>query len=505
MKRGRSSTDYEPVTRSRQKQLPVSEAAAADWPLRVNGSTSGEPPPAETEKSQPARSASRVIEGERWSLKRGHSLSYAGLFLYTTFVYFRPYELSPSLAPLVWVTFWLAVATLIVFIPSQLALEGTLTARPREVNLVLLLTLTALLSIPLAIDPAVAWATFNFVFIKAVLMFIVMVNVLRTERRLKGLILLALAVGCMISASAFNDYRLGNFTVEGYRVVGNIGGMFGNANDMALHLAIMVPIAIVLFLSTRNVLKKALYGACILLMVAGTFVTYSRGAFLGLACAGVVLAYKLGRRNRLLVIGLIIFAIAVTLVLAPGDYAVRLVSIFDHSLDRTGSAQQRQALLFRSIWIALNNPIFGVGMGNFHIVSIRGLVSHNSYTQVAAEIGFPALIIYTLFMIAPYKRLRRIEHETFTATRHGSRFYYLAVGLQASLVCYMVSSFFISVAYQWNIYYLAGYAICLSRLHETGRAAAGSGDAVDFNGRASENETLDSLHIDKMLSVKGDD
>ena len=46
-----------------------------------------------------------------------------------------------------------------------------------------------------------------------------------------------------------------------------------------------------------------------------------------------------------------------------------------------------------------------------------------------------------------------------------SRFYYFAIGIQASLVGYMVSSFFAAVAYQWYIYYLVAYAICLRRLY----------------------------------------
>ena len=44
-----------------------------------------------------------------------------------------------------------------------------------------------------------------------------------------------------------------------------------------------------------------------------------------------------------------------------------------------------------------------------------------------------------------------------------TRFYYLSIGLQASLVGFMVSSFFGAVAYQWYVYYLVGYAVCLHR------------------------------------------
>jgi len=418
-------------------------------------------------------------------LKRGHALTYAGLFLFTTVLYFRPYELIPALAGVSYIALGCALFTIAVYIPSQLALEGTLTAKLREVKLVLLLGLTGLLSIPLAISPGEAWATFTGTFFKAVLIFIVIVNVARTERRLMWLIFLSLGAGVFVSLTALDQYRLGNFTVEGYRVDGALGGIFDNPNDMAIHLISMVPIGVALCFSARNFLKKLIYGGCSVLLVAGTVVTFSRAAFLGLSFTIIALTLKLGRRNRLAMLPLLLAAAIGFFALAPSNYSGRLASIFDHSLDPNGSASQRQTILTRSIIVALRHPLFGIGMGNFHIMSVRELVSHNSYTQVASEMGLPALVFYVMFMVSPLRRLRQVERGTF-AERRGKqqrRFYYLAIGLQASLIAYMVSSFFGSVAYLWYVYYLVGYAVCLRRLYEseTGRIVGEStadGEAV---------------------------
>jgi O-antigen ligase len=149
---------------------------------------------------------------------------------------------------------------------------------------------------------------------------------------------------------------------------------------------------------------------------------------------------------------------------APSGYSNRLGSIVDSSRDPVHSASARQALLIKSLMVAAANPVLGIGMDNFHIVSIHEAVTHNAYTQVAAEMGLTALVLYVMFIITPIKKLRQIENETFE-TRYGSRFYYLAVGLQASLYGYMVSSFFASVAYQWYVYYLVGYAVALRRVY----------------------------------------
>jgi O-antigen ligase len=103
-------------------------------------------------------------------------------------------------------------------------------------------------------------------------------------------------------------------------------------------------------------------------------------------------------------------------------------------------------------------------------MSYNGAPTHNSYTQVASEMGMAALVLYTMFIVTPLKKLGQIARETFKSTTT-SRFYYLAIGLQAALLGYMVSSFFANDAYQWYVYYLVAYAISLRRLYEseTGR------------------------------------
>jgi hypothetical protein len=40
------------------------------------------------------------------------------------------------------------------------------------------------------------------------------------------------------------------------------------------------------------------------------------------------------------------------------------------------------------------------------------------------------------------------------------------VGLEASLIAYMVASFFLSVAYTWYVFYLVGFAVSLRRIYE---------------------------------------
>lgn len=426
-------------------------------------------------------------------LKRGHSLTYAALFVFTIILYLRPAELYPS-ALTTSIAFVVGTATLVICLFTQVGLEGTLTARPREVNLILLFCLTGLLSIPLAIEPATAWETFSGAFIRCVLIFIVMVNAARTLARLRGLLCVALVTGLVLSVKAVNDYRLGNLTVEGYRVGGVGEGIFGNPNDLALFLVTIAPVAVAMLLASRSILKKIFYAAATLLMMVAVMVTFSRGAFLGLAAALALMAWKIGRRNRVGVVLVGGACLALLAALAPGNYLLRLLSIFVPGLDPVGSSDARLQILLRSIWTAIVNPLFGIGMGNFPLVSLRELVSHNAYTQVAAEMGLPALVVYMMFLLTPLKGLIRIERETYEG-RKRSRYYHLAVGLQASLVGYMINSFFASVAYVWYVYYVVGYAVCLRRIYESEEARRSEADAKDARESVGvEDEDTASRH-----------
>src|SRR5687768_5369958 len=100
------------------------------------------------------------MEAGKWQPIKGHGLSFACLFVFSVVLYFRPYELIPALSSFKTMAFWVGIITLAVFFVSQIVIEGNLTARPKEVNMVLLFGLAALVSIPFAVDPAEAWGAF---------------------------------------------------------------------------------------------------------------------------------------------------------------------------------------------------------------------------------------------------------------------------------------------------------------------------------------------------------
>lgn len=421
--------------------------------------------------------AIRPITRETWIRRHGHTLTYAGIFLFTLVLYFRPYELIPELSGFNQMALIVAAATLLIYLPTQISVEGSITALPLEVKCILFITAWALLTMPLALSPGLAWATFNDTFIKVVLVFIVMVNTLRTERRIKGLMWLGVAVGIMLSLQAVDLYLNGEFRTEGYRVSVDFGGMFGNPNDMSVHLVIFIPIAIALGAAAKSRAIKLIFFAGAVIMTAGSLVTQSRGAFLGLIAVAAVLVWKFGRLHRVRTALIAAAAGGTAILLAPGDYGSRVLSIFIPSLDPVGSASQRTELLVRSIWVTLRNPL-GIGIGNFEIVGVYNLGTHNAFTQVSAELGWLAFAAYLIILLSPVRKLNKMESRLF-AKGDTTWLYYLSIGVQASIAGYFVSSFFSSLAYNWYVYYPVAYAVGMRRIYQLtyedpGEAAAGT-------------------------------
>jgi O-antigen ligase len=460
--------DYEglfPSKRSRPAESeefgkPVFKERDIDQPAK---------PQADSAPKKEAPPSFMEVEAGKWTGKKGHGLTFACLFVFSIVLYVRPYETIPALSSFKSMAFYVGIVTLAVYFISQLVMEGNLTARPREVNMVLLLGVAGLLSIPLAIDPSEAWTTFVDFLIKTILIFIVLVNVVRTELRMKMLFWLVLAVSIYLSVNVIRDYQLGIFTIgdaeqNTQRVGGAIKGLFDNSNDLALHLVTMIPIAFVLAFENKNPLRRILCWGTTLLMIAAVIITFSRGGFIALIVMSLVLVRKLGRRNKSTAMAALVLGVVFFLAVAPASYSGRLSTIFDSASDLTGSSSQRTAVLKRSIWVALRYPLFGVGLGNFHHKSEQELGTHNAYTQVASEMGIAAMVCYIMFLVHPIKKLRMIERELFER-KENSRLYYLAIGLQGSLIAYMVASFFAAVAYQWYIYYLVAYAIALRRIY----------------------------------------
>jgi O-antigen ligase len=302
-------------------------------------------------------------------------------------------------------------------------------------------------------------------YLKTVIIFIMMVNLIDTRQRIFSMWRLVVICGAALGVGAIRSYIKGEFAVKGLRIEGLVGGMFENPNDLATALDLLLPFAVALTLISKG-LPRLFYLVCAVVLAVGVLFTLSRGGFLGLIALSGVLLWKLGRWRRLKTILGVALICGILLAVMPGGYGARITTIFNTEQDQTGSAQQRRELLERAASVAISRPIVAVGMGNFHIYSIKEKAAHNSYLEIAAELGVMGLIAYLILIFAPLRSLYRIERQTRGMRSENEReMYWLSVCLQAAFIAYMVCSFFASIQYLWYLYYTAAYAVALRQIH----------------------------------------
>jgi hypothetical protein len=405
----------------------------------------------------------------------GYSAAYAGLLLFTMLLYVRPNELLPiGTFPIVKIV---AILTLVAFFFQRLSDGGSISVMPRTFRYLLILTGLMLLSIPVALDPGASLAGFLEAFSKIVLIFLLIINVVTSFRRLRLVIEVMVLSGSFVAVATLIDFSRGVNLSEGFRAAGAVGGLFGNPNDLALAMNVLIPLAIGLVLSHSTPLAKPLYFVCTGLFVVTTIVTYSRAGFVTLAIMSVVLLAQIGRRHRA-AWGVGGVALAALLIVSPGTFWNRITTLFEGAgtpgVSAAESATMRWELVKRSIEVAGFNPIrwsLGVGIDNFHIVSHKEFVNHNAYLQVFNEVGLPALIVYILFLISAIRITNQVINR-FQWVRGYRRVWFTAIAIQGSLVAYAVGSLFASVAFLWYVYYPAAFAICLHQLVARVRTSA---------------------------------
>jgi O-antigen ligase len=278
----------------------------------------------------------------------------------------------------------------------------------------------------------------------------------RSMRRLQWLLFVQAA-----SVVAIAVVSVAHAHILGGRLVGAIGGMYGNSNDLAAAIDISLPLCLVFAITARRYIVKAAWICAMPVMIYAVFLTASRAGVIALGVMVLVCLFRLGIKGRYSYILLPIpIAMIIVWVYAGNSLRQRFEDTSNDGgayMSAEESAQQRKELLIKSLEVTLEHPLFGVGPGNFEVVSGVWHVAHNSNTQMSAEGGIPAFVLYALILWRGIANVQSVMRSKATDTR----IRLFAISLEASLAAYLVGSFFASVQYLLLPYCLIAYTTAL--------------------------------------------
>lgn len=408
--------------------------------MEIERDKSGSVPAAESKKRQKAKGA------------------YLSLLILSTLYFARPEDVIPGIhvIPLAKIAGGIALVALILTLMSG----GSKQKLAPEVKCLLAFFGWYCITIPFAYWRGGAFTTVMTRLSKDVITALLVAVLVRELWQLRRLIWVQAAAVAGVTVLSLALHH-----THGGRLTGALGGVFENPNDLAINIALNWPLCIAFFFLARG-FKKAIWAGAVLIMLVGVELTYSRSGFLAIALAGVLVLWEFAIRGRRLYL---LFAAGflgvAVLIFSPGHYAERIASIVtgqqENSMDK-GSREARKELLIASVSTAVHNPVFGVGAGNFEVLGGSWHVAHNTYTEIAAEGGFPALILFVLVIYRTFFNLRQVRKSNAYKLDPEVRIF--TGGLWVSVVAYLVSAFFASTEYLMYPYFLVTYTTALYQI-----------------------------------------
>ncbi len=397
---------------------------------------------------------------KRSTRRESLALAYFGLVLFMVVYFARPEDWIPGLAavPLA------KISGILILLALVFSLGNIRLHLPQEVIFLSLLVVQLWLTVPFSTVYRRSAFDTMLDFSKVLPLVIVIYLAVRSMKRLRWILFVqATSVGAIGIISVVNAHAPGG------RLQGVISGMYRNSNDLALFIDLTLPLCLALALTTKSYWKKLAWTVAMLAMMYSVVLTASRGGAIALVVAALVCLWQLGVRGRRFYL-LLLVPVAVTVISLYGGNALR--DRFEHTVtgshgtEATGSAQQRKELLIQSLVVTAQHPLFGIGPGNFPIVSGMWQVTHNTYTQMSAEGGIPAFLLYILIFWRGIANLRDVRRYPKT----GKEIRLFSMALQASLAAYLVGSFFGSLAYHLFPYCLVAYTSALHLIVQRDRS-----------------------------------
>lgn len=392
----------------------------------------------------PTQAAATVGDAARWS----HRFTLGSMFIYLG----KVGDIFPILAKLQLGKVMVALAVLAWLMEGGGKLAG-LSRNPvfRPFLGILLLILATL---PFGVWPGNSFTYITQNFFKELIFIVLLIVTTRTTGDVRR----------VAWVFALNALVL-DFALHKYGVI-EIELLSLDRNEIAM-VSVMA-IGLLLPMSTSGIKTLIKYGL-IAAMVMSILISSSRGGLLGLATVLVTVSYfKLG--GKVALTGVVVLVVGGLIYIQLPSYVKgRVDSIINYEQDYNLTAQDGRIEIWkRGMTMVANDPLTGVGLRNFPIAEglmhsgVRGqawMNAHNSYLQVAAEIGvigFGFFVVMLARMFSASKRLReQVQHPDLRM---------VGFSLTYALMAYIVCGFFLSQGFAPVLYILMAVIVASARL-----------------------------------------
>ena len=372
---------------------------------------------------------------------------HVGIYLWAWIAYHNPHRLAFGWAhdfP------WAMVIALATFTGLLFGKEPKRIPWTRETVLLVMFVLWMGVTTYFALYPQLAWEGYVKIF-KILLMTFVTLIVINSRERLNGLIwIIGISLG-------FYGIKGGIFTISKggvHHVQGPDGTFFGGNNEMALVLAMTIPLLAYLRLQEKRHWLKQGLGVAMMLCAIAAIGSQSRGGLVGLASMGVFLWLK--SRNKFITALMIVTSVLVIGSIMPQAWYDRMDTIKTYQQDDSSLGR------INAWWTAFNvakSRLTGGGCDMFQEPTFTKYAPdpnnvhdvHSIYFEQLGEQGFIGFAIFISLGLLTWMRCNQIMR---VCKRDPGRKWAadLAAMIQVSLVGYATAGAFLGLSY-FDLYY----------------------------------------------------
>jgi len=396
------------------------------------------------------------------------NFSFYVVLAFVIFSFFRIHEVFPFLEPLKLPLLLALAALFVIFLRATISQNLNPYWCPQFTFLILFFLLVTI-AIPFASNIAVAKNSWSGVYSKIIIMTFVIAWMMRKESHFITASRLYIFAGACVGLMAIYNKLNGIGLVEGTRVtIGrDIGSLLGDPNDLALVLLYPMSFSIATFLEkSLSKFERFFSFTTFCILFYALLATQSRGGLLGFLAVASLFAYNRVRSKVLLISG--------------GAIALSVLFIVAGISDRSSGGAAEEGIdesamgriyAWEAAWnMALDNPIFGVGISNFYYNYFyysshwdgQNHAVHSTWFGVLAESGFVGLALFVSLIVSTLimslKMLKTLNND-----KHSPGIRVALNAAPAGIIGFIISGTFLTQGFIWPVYLQVALVIALKR------------------------------------------
>ena len=313
-----------------------------------------------------------------------------------------------------------------------------------------------------SLRPALMYVCFTLIYFAAV-------NMIRSREMIKRSVYALMFSGFVVSAYGVYQNYFG-ITAQIWQdssmfadISGRVVSTLENPNVLAEYLILVIPFMIVSAILAGSIKKGAPFAVCTLFSAMCLLYTWSRGSWLGIIFALLILFVVINRKAIVVYLGMLLLLPFAPFVL-PNAIVQRITTIGNIA---DSSTSYRVSIWHASLDMIRDYMVSGIGVGQeaFRLVypeySLAGIESaphsHNLYLQIGIGLGLVGLLVFLLVVFF-------FVQQCFTAIKQSEEKYVklLAAGGLCAVAGFLLNGLTDYVWYNYRVYLMFWLVISIT-------------------------------------------